>query len=186
MAKEHCHPPCQRMCLLPWVHQSPAQGAKPQTNQPTVHQRQEHCTEHLACIYQQHWNWCWSTHTRATQWSACADRWIKRRSSRCKEVILQCGGCAHKRAQPGKGPWARAQGPEELFASRSEHLSTAANNVGDSRTKITGGCTCMVCFGTRAKTVVFKAKTLQPWQTVRVKRSYENIKPCCSTTPEII
>ena len=42
------------------------------------------------------------------------------------------------------------------------------------------------CFGTRAKTVVFKAKTLQPWQTVRVKRSYENIKPCCSTTPEII
>ena len=45
---------------------------------------------------------------------------------------------------------------------------------------------CEACFGTRAKTVVFKAKTLQPWQTVRVKRSYENIKPCCSTTPEII
>ena len=42
------------------------------------------------------------------------------------------------------------------------------------------------CFGTQAKTVVFKAKTLQPWQTMRVERSYENIKPCCSTTPEII
>ena len=42
------------------------------------------------------------------------------------------------------------------------------------------------CFGTQAKTVVFKAKTLQPWQTMRVKRSYENIKPCCSTTLEII
>ena len=73
--------------------------------------------------------------TRATQWSACADWWTEGCSSWCKEVLLQRKGCTHERAQPGKGPWARAQGPKELFANQSECLNTTANNIGDSRTK---------------------------------------------------
>ena len=33
MAGEHCHPPCQRVCLLSQVHQSPAWGSESWANQ---------------------------------------------------------------------------------------------------------------------------------------------------------
>ena len=47
----------------------------------------------------------------------------------------------------------RAQGPKELFTIGSEHLSTAANDIGNSRTHTMGSRTHMVLALTRGRTV---------------------------------
>ena len=132
MAREHHHPPCQRVCLLSWVHQPPAWGPESWANQSTAYRCPEHCTEHLARIHKQHQNRCWSTHTRATQQSACADWWTEGCSLQHEEVLSQRRGCTHKRAQPGKGPWARAQGPKthsQVEANASTLLPTTLATV---------------------------------------------------------
>ena len=59
--------------------------------------------------------------------------------------------------------WARAQGPKEPFAGRSECLNTAANNIGNSRTKIMGGHTCMVPATTRGRAIMTAPTSARGW-----------------------
>ena len=68
------------------IHQPPAWGPEPWANQLVAYQCRECCTECLARVQQQHWNRCWSMHTRATQRSACADWWTKRCSNYRVEI----------------------------------------------------------------------------------------------------
>ena len=124
-----------------------------QANHLAVSWCQECSTKHLAHVHQQHWNQCWWTRTGANQWSACTDQWAQGHSLWCKEVLLQCWGCTHKRAQLYKGPWARAQGPKEPFTIWSEHLSAAASDHGDSGANTMGGCTHLVPASARGGTI---------------------------------
>ena len=132
MDRPCCHPPHKRLCLLSWVHQPPAWGSEPRPDQPTVFWHWEHSSECLAWVYQQHQFWCWWTHAGTNWQSACADWWDKGWALWHEEVHKNCRGSTHQRAQLSQGPWARAQGPQELFANASMLPPTTMVTAGPS------------------------------------------------------